>query len=97
MLGFGWMGWGAVGVAVFLAWSFVTSFSGDYRAAIEENARLRHEASLTASREASHRRMIDRRDAAISASKCAVQIKRWVSHPDEIPSSGVNPFPAVPN
>ncbi|MBY0560026.1 hypothetical protein [Hyphomicrobium sp.] len=50
-----------------------------------ELAEAKHKLNLTDYREASFRRMTDRRDRAIAASQCAKQIQYWVRHPDEIP------------
>jgi hypothetical protein len=48
-------------------------------------AELKDEKRLWEGRENAHRRMIERRDAAIEASKCSVVIKEWIRKPDSIP------------
>jgi hypothetical protein len=47
--------------------------------------KLQDEKRLWEGRENSHKRMIERRDAAIEASKCSVVIKEWIRKPDSIP------------
>jgi hypothetical protein len=53
--------------------------------------KLQDEKRLWEGRENSHKRMIDRRDAAIEASKCAVVIKEWIRKPESIPEK-FDPF-----
>jgi hypothetical protein len=80
-----WIKWGAiallfVGVATF-AWSMMDS----YRDAITENVKLKAEIVKYDGRLASYKRMWERRQAAIDASACKVQINKWVRNPDDIP------------
>lgn len=48
-------------------------------------ANYEHDAALKDARLTSYKRMIDRRDAAIDASECKAQIRKWVSNPDSLP------------
>jgi hypothetical protein len=68
-------------------WSFVTK----YQQMSGQIVQLQHDIELRDGREASFRRMLDRRDAAIGASKCNEQIQDWVKNPDKIPKA-FNPF-----
>lgn len=70
-----------------MGWNFVTK----YQQMSGQIVSLQHDKDLYAGREASFRRMLDRRDAAINASKCKTQIQDWVKNPDSIPKA-FNPF-----
>lgn len=70
-----------------MGWNFVTK----YQQMSGQIVTLQHDIDLRDGREASFRRMLDRRDAAINASKCKVQIQNWVKNPDNIPKP-FNPF-----
>lgn len=77
-------------IALFIGgagYSLVTNYSS--QAAQLQQAQ--YDAELIKRKLESYTRMVDRRDAAISASKCADQIKHWVSNPDEIPKK-FDPF-----
>lgn len=67
--------------AAVLAWSTASNIA-DLSKQLTE---AQHELALRDARETSMQRMLDRRDAAIGASKCTDQIKYWLTHPDEIP------------
>lgn len=67
------------------AGSFGYGFVSNYRDMAGQIVTLQRDLNLRDSREASFRRMIDRRDAAIGASQCAAQIQKWVKNPDSIP------------
>lgn len=77
--------WGGLAAGLLLLWSWGSAWLGDYRELVEQLAAVRREKSLDDGRIASYRRMIDRRDAAIDASRCKAQIKEWVSHPENLP------------
>lgn len=71
-------------VIIFVAsfgWSFVSNYGKmAYKIATLENQVRKYDGRL-----ASYRRMIDRRDLAIKASKCTKRIQYWVRNPDDIP------------
>ena len=48
-------------------------------------AEMQRAKDLSEGRLASFRRMVDRRDAAISASQCKAQIEFWIKNPDDVP------------
>lgn len=54
-------------------------------------ANCERDLKLRDGREASFRRMIDRRDRAIAQTQCAKQIQHWVRNPDQIPKK-FDPF-----
>lgn len=68
-------------IVVSSAWSYASKLA-DVQ---QELDRVNHELALQRGRDESYKRMIDRRDAAIGASKCKDQITHWVRNPDEIP------------
>ncbi len=87
---FSWLYLIPVAILVFLGgfgWNFVTSIK-DQAATITQ---LQHQVDLDKGTLDSYKRMVDRRDAAIKASKCSVQIAAWVKNPDSIPVP-FNPF-----
>jgi hypothetical protein len=83
MIQFG--GYALVTFAAFAGGTFGWTFATNYKKMAQEVAELKDKIELIEGREVSYRRMIDRRDAAIKASKCAAQIQDWVSNPDKIP------------
>lgn len=85
------IGLAVLALTVFFAWTNVQSVITRYTNMSGEIATLRREKNLLSSRLVSYNLRIARRDEAIAASKCADTIKRWVSHPDEIPKP-FNPF-----
>lgn len=58
----------------------------NYTDLASEKGRLSRELEKTNIKLASYERMVERRDAAIAHSKCAVSIKGWVSHPETLPT-----------
>lgn len=96
---FGWIrlaGLLGVGFAGLLTWSSVKDVIRNYSAMSATIERLEHDKALLESRLTSYNLRIERRDAAIDASRCKEQIKRWVTHPDETPKP-FNPFNQLPN
>lgn len=81
----------ALGAALWYGYTHVTGFIDRQTAIVAENVKLRRENQLLASRDASYKLRLQRRDDAIAASACAAKIKRWVLHPNEIPPK-FNPF-----
>lgn len=79
----------ALGAWFIYGWgSEVISNYGNMAKKIE---RLEHENKLITSRVASYQTLLARRNSAIAASKCKVQIEKWIKDPDLIPGQ-VNPF-----
>lgn len=78
------------------AGSFGYGFVHNYKEMAGQIVTLQRDLALRDGREASQRRMIDRRDAAIAASQCAAQIQKWVKNPDDIPVP-FNPFNQLEN
>ena len=78
-------GLAGLGIVVWFAYGTVQSVIDRYSNMASQNESLSHTNSLLTSRLASYNLRIERRDEAIQASKCAVQIDHWVHHPDEIP------------
>lgn len=77
----GWFlyGWGSQVVA-------------NYGAMAAKIERLQRDAALRETRLASRQTMIERRDAAIDASKCKAQIRAWIKDPDMLPGFRKDPF-----
>lgn len=75
---------GLVAVLIYLG-TLAYSFPHTIEDLSAANASLRRDLALRDSREASLRRLIQRRDDAIEASKCKTQIKKWLKNPDLIP------------
>ncbi len=71
-------------VALFV-WGAGQTYVKTYNANIQKVVELQREVDKRDGRLASYLRMIERRDAAIKASKCAPQIDKWVRNPEEIP------------
>jgi len=88
--------WGAPLALLFFAYTFGTSYVTQFSQLSSQVANLKRDLALRDGREASFRRMIDRRDAAIDASKCKVEIRKWVNNPDTIPRA-FNPFNQLDN
>ena len=71
-------------VGLFVAgggWSIVSNYTG----MSGKIATLQHDKDLLDARLASYQRMLDRRNAAINASKCSPEINDWVRNPDKLP------------
>lgn len=81
----------AAGLVAFIGWSSVQSVITNYTEMSGTITALKKEKSLLDARMLSYERRISRRDDAIAASKCAVQIKDWVSHPEKLPEK-FDPF-----
>lgn len=62
-------------------WSIVSNYTGMSGTIAE----LKRDKDLLDARLAAYQRMLDRRNAAINASKCAPEINDWVRNPDKLP------------
>lgn len=84
---------GGLAIVVFLAWSALSAIVTKNTELAGQVVTLQHTIDLNAGREASFRRMIDRRDAAIDAAPgtCKTMIRNWITHPDDVPKP-FNPF-----
>jgi hypothetical protein len=94
MLGLGWWStikYGVIGLLVVFVATLGWSFVNNYTKMATEIAELKAEVKKFDGRVASYKRMIERRDAAIDASDCKAQIRKWVSAPDSIPQK-FDPF-----
>jgi len=83
--------YGGIALLVIFVATFGWAFVNNYSKMATEIAELKAELKKYDGRLASYKRMIERRDAAIDASTCKAQIKRWVSNPDEVPQK-FDPF-----
>ena len=88
--------WGGLAAGALLIASTGATWVHDYRGLVEKVGALEHAKKLDDGRLASYKRMIDRRDAAIDASKCKPQLKEWVAHPENIPQP-FDPFHQLGN
>lgn len=89
------LNWIVVAVLAFVASAGYTFVTG-YRDQASTISQLQHDVAMKDARLVSYKRMIDRRDDAINASKCTVQIKQWVSNPDLLPKK-FDPFNQLNN
>lgn len=72
-------------IAGWIIYDFGSSWVRSYQSAHDAAAQCKNERRLRDARELSYKRMLERRDEAIAASKCSAQIKKWISNPDQIP------------
>lgn len=86
---------GGLGIAGLWVWGVATSTPRELAKKTAELANCKRDLGLRDYREASLRRMIDRRDDAIKYSKCSAQINDWVKNPHKIPRP-FNPFKDSP-
>ena len=96
--GFTLAGWGLrllpvglLAILFYFGWTNVQSIITRYTEMSGTIERLDHENKLLSSRLNSYNLRIARRDDAIAASKCATDIKRWISHPEDLPQK-FDPF-----
>jgi hypothetical protein len=83
-----WLSLIKYGVPLAVAWiiyDFGSSFVHNYQELNSKAATYENRIRLLEARDLSSKRMLERRDAAIAASKCSAQIKKWISNPDDIP------------
>jgi hypothetical protein len=71
-------------ITLFVA-SFGYSLVTNYNGLVSREWALTHDLQIAQGKLDSYKRMVDRRDAAVKASKCKTQITYWITHPDEIP------------
>ena len=96
MFGLGYIKIGAlIGVAAvtWFAYGWGKQIIDNYGAMAVKIERLERDKSLIESRVASYQTLLARRDAAIAASRCEEQIKKFIKDPDLIP----NPRKAFPS
>lgn len=84
LLVLGVVGWFAYG------WGFAVI--NNYSTMAAKIERLERDKKLIDSRVESLRTLLERRDAAIAASQCRVQIQTWIKDPDRIPGFRKDPF-----
>lgn len=82
-------------VAGWFLYGWGSQIVANYGAMAAKIERLERDKNLIESRVASYQTLLARRDAAIEASKCKVQIKGWIKDPDTLPGFKTDPF--VPN
>lgn len=82
---------GAAGLAIWFAYGWGHQIIANYTEMPRRIERLERDKALISTRIASYKTLLARRDAAIAASNCKVQIERWVKNPDEIPTK-FDPF-----
>lgn len=85
----------AIIVSAGLAWGFIKSFIASHEQLIKDHHELLREKELFDARVAGYTRQIERRDAAIDASKCKDQIRDWIINPDKVPKP-FDPFKDSP-
>ncbi len=90
-----WIKAGVIGIIVVAVATFAWSMVDTFKTTLQENVTLKAQIKVYDGRLASYKRMIDRRQAAIDASKCKDQINRWVRNPDDIPQK-FEPFKNSP-
>lgn len=77
--------YGVTGLIALYAWGAGSTVIDNYTTMSAKIERLSHENKLYKSRLESYNLRIERRDQAISASKCKAQINQWLRNPDQIP------------
>jgi hypothetical protein len=77
--------WGIPALIAIAVYGFGSSFVTEYKNAVRGKTLADIEVRKITARYESEKRMRDRRDEAIAASKCAAQIKDWIRNPDKIP------------
>lgn len=75
----------ALGLAGLYVYGLATSAPAQLAQKSMQLANCQRDLKIRDSREASFRRMTDRRDEAIAASQCKAQIQFWVRNPEKIP------------
>lgn len=85
------IGLAAVAIAAWFAYGWGSEIIGNYRTMASEITTCQRDKALVESRVKSYQTLIARRDAAIEASKCKVQLQDWVKNPDKIPTK-FDPF-----
>lgn len=85
----------ALGLAGLYVYGLATSTPKELAKKSYELAQCKRDLNIRDSREASFRRMIDRRDEAIKYSNDAKRIQDWVRNPHKIPKP-FNPFKDSP-
>lgn len=85
----------AVAIAVWYGYGWGKQIISNYTEMPKTIERLERDKKLLNSRVESYRTLNARRDAAIAASKCKVQIEYWLKNPDEIPTK-FDPFNQLP-
>lgn len=71
--------------AGYLVYSWGHEIISNYSAMSAEIATLKRDKALISSRIDSYKTLLERRDAAISASRCAEAIQHMIKNPDTIP------------
>jgi hypothetical protein len=69
----------------YLVYSWGHEIINNYSAMSAEIATLKRDKALITSRIDSYKTLLERRDAAIAASKCATSIQNMIKNPDTIP------------
>lgn len=77
---------GLSAIALYFAYGWGKQVIDNYSGMAAKIATLERDKRNIESRVASYQTLLARRDAAIAASKCKVQIETWVKNPDTIPT-----------
>lgn len=85
------IGLAGTALAIWFAYGWGSQIINNYTEMPKKIERLERDLKLVNSRVSSYRTLLGRRDAAIAASKCKVQIEYWVKNPNEIPTK-FDPF-----
>lgn len=94
LLGLGWIRMAGIGMlagALFFIYSWGSQIITNYGNMASEIAMLKRSNALINSRVNSYKILMERRDAAIAASRCAESIQKMVKNPDTIPRK-TDPF-----
>lgn len=94
LLGFGWLKMAGIGIlagGVFFVYSWGSQIIDNYSAMSAKIATLQRDNALITSRVDSYKILLQRRDDAIAASRCAEAIQKMVKNPDTIPRK-TDPF-----
>lgn len=85
------LGLGVGAIALWFVYGWGSQIIENYTEMPKKIERLERDKALIESRVESYKTLLARRDAAINASRCREQIKKWVKDPDSIPNTS-DPF-----
>lgn len=73
-------------VVAFFVYGWGSQIITNYTEMPKQIQQLKRDKALILSRVGSYQTLLARRDAAIEASQCKVQIQKWIKDPDTIPT-----------